>query len=567
MNGITWFNSWYQTQPDLYTSYAKNVANYSALNSGYFRWKLYNFQQFLEQIWVGPYCTLTNFFYFLISVLLMYVLAWTLDLHAKKNNSWSLFAEISVSSYTRMALHAITVFYLLGLLNVSLSTRGYTMPVGFDSWIYPLKEIVPIHLGLGIDGLSIAFGLLTWYIFTLCEKWIRNKNITQQIEFMLAFVISQISIYLCFFTTDLMLFFIGFELASIPMFWMILRHGSRERKQIAAIYFILYTLLSSVFLFVPILSLMVNFGTTEIYNLNILIKDNCSDFEQLVYAYCLFIGFGVKVPIVPLHYWLTEAHVEAPTVGSVLLAALVLKLGGYGLIKFLMFLFPKVCADFNLHIQNLALISAIYAAWVALRQDDIKRIIAYSSISHMNFSLVALFSMTLPGLLAGIGLMVGHGFVAAGLFSMVGTLYDRIRTRLTIGLNGIARGMPKLAAVATLLVLANFGFPLTVNFVGEQIALMSLAEQSVKLMIFLSSSIVLTVAFSLWFLNRTQFGTLQVQYKSKTSDISMIDLTEAEFRTMKYLCLIVVVLGIYPELYLDLIRDDSTFILSWILSN
>jgi len=563
MNGITWFNFWYQTHPNLYNS----IDKISALNSGYFRWRLYNFQQFLEQIWVGPYCTLNNFFYFLISVLLVYVTAWILDLRAKNNNSWSLFAEVCVSPYTRALLHATTLFYILGLLSTSLNTRGYTMPVGFDSWIYPLKEIVPINLGLGTDGLSIAFGLLTWYIFTLCEKWIRNKNITQQIEFMLAFIISQISIYICFFTTDLMLFFIGFELASIPMFWMILRHGSRERKQRAAIYFILYTLLSSVFLFVPILSLMVKFGTTEIYNLNILIKDNCTDFEQLIYAYCLFIGFGVKVPIVPLHYWLTEAHVEAPTVGSVLLAALVLKLGGYGLIKFLMFLFPKVCASFHLHVQNLALISAIYAAWVALRQDDIKRIIAYSSISHMNFSLVALFSMTLPGLLAGIGLMVGHGFVAAGLFSMVGTLYDRIRTRLTIGLNGISRAMPRLATVATLLVLANFGFPLTVNFVGEQIALMSLAEQSVKLMIFLSSSIILTVAFSLWFLNRTQFGTLQVQYKSNTSDIRMIDLTEAEFRTMKYLCLIIILLGIYPELYLDLIRDDSTFILSWILGN
>jgi len=557
MNGITKFNFWFQIE----------TAPVEVINSGYLNYRLYNIHQFLEQIWIGPYCNLNNFFYFLISVLLVYVLAWVLNLRAKNTESWSLFSEICVSSYARMTVHALTLFYLLGLFSVGLRTSGFTMPSSFDNWMYPLKDIVPIHLGLGIDGLSVAFGLLTWYIFILCEKWIRNKNVTQQIEFMLAFIVSQISIYLCFFTTDLMLFFIGFELASIPMFWMILRHGSRERKQRAAIYFILYTLLSSVFLFVPILSLMVNFGTTEIYSLNILIKENCSDFEQLIYAYCLFIGFGVKVPIVPLHYWLTEAHVEAPTVGSVLLAALVLKLGGYGLIKFLMFLFPKVCADFNLHIQNLALISAIYAAWVALRQDDIKRIIAYSSISHMNFSLVALFSMTLPGLLAGIGLMVGHGFVAAGLFSMVGTLYDRIRTRLTIGLNGIAKGMPKLAAVGTLLVLANFGFPLTVNFVGEQIALMSIAEQSVKLMIFLSSSIVLTVAFSLWFLNRTQFGTLQVQYKSNTAEISMIDLTEAEYRTMKTLCLIIVLLGIYPELYLDLIRDDSTFILSWILSN
>jgi len=488
MNGITNFIFWIQT----------DIIPTEILNSGYFNYRCFKFQQWLDQIWVYPYCTLNNFFYFLIGVAFIYVIAWLLQINAKKNNTWSLFAEFWISPYSRMLIHSLTLFYLLGLLRAGLQKSGHTMPTNFDSWLYPLNDVITINLGLGIDGLSVAFGLLTWYIFTLCEKWIRNKNTTQQIELMLSFVISQISIYLCFFTTDLMLFFIGFELASIPMFWMILRHGSRERKQRAAVYFILYTLLSSVFLFVPILSLMVQFQTTELYVLNSMIQQNCSEFEQLIYAYCLFIGFGVKVPIVPLHYWLTEAHVEAPTVGSVLLAALVLKLGGYGMVKFLMFLFPKVCADFNLHIQNLALISAIYAAWVALRQDDIKRIIAYSSISHMNFSLVALFSMTVPGLLAGIGLMIGHGFVAAGLFSMVGSLYDRIRTRLTIGLNGIAKGMPKLALVGTLLALSNFGFPLTVNFVGEQIALMSLAQQSVKLMIFLSLSIILTVAFSLW---------------------------------------------------------------------
>jgi len=557
MNGITNFIFWIQT----------DIIPTEILNSGYFNYRCYKFQQWLDQIWVYPYCNLNNFFYFLIGLSFIYVIAWLLQLKAKNNNTWSLFAEFWISPYSRMLIHSLTLFYLLGLLRVGLQKNGHTMPSNFDSWLYPLNDVISINLGLGIDGLSVAFGLLTWYIFTLCEKWIRNKNTTQQIELMLSFIISQISIYLCFFTTDLMLFFIGFELASIPMFWMILRHGSRERKQRAAVYFILYTLLSSVFLFVPILSLMVKFNTTELYALNVLIQNNCSEFEQLMYAYCLFIGFGVKVPIVPLHYWLTEAHVEAPTVGSVLLAALVLKLGGYGMVKFLMFLFPKVCADFNLHIQNLALISAIYAAWVALRQDDIKRIIAYSSISHMNFSLVALFSMTVPGLLAGIGLMIGHGFVAAGLFSMVGTLYDRIRTRLTIGLNGISKGMPKLALVGTLLVLSNFGFPLTVNFVGEQIALMSLAQQSTKLMIFLSFSIILTVAFSLWFLNRTQYGTLQVQYKSNSNDINMIDLTDTEFRTMKSLCFIIIILGIYPELYLDLIRDDTSFMLSWMLNN
>lgn len=461
-----------------------------------------------------------------------------------------------VSAYCRILINSINFCYFLALLIFfyldDLINSFRTLP----EWLAPFKGLLYISNTIAIDGISFVFCFLSWHIFNKCQQLIRHKTIESQFFFQTALLVTQFSIYLCFLANDLLLFFIGFELASIPMFWLITSSGSRDKKKRAAVFFLLYTLLSSIFLLTPIIYFLAVFQVTDVVLLSSITTEFLTYNQKLFFATCLFIGLAVKIPLVPLHIWLTEAHVEAPTIGSVILAALVLKLGGYGMIKFLFPLFPEICKEYHVIIQSIALMSSIYAAWLALRQTDMKRIIAYSSISHMSFGVISMFTMTNIGLLSGIGLMIGHGFIAAGLFTLAGLLYDRTGTRAVASLNGVTAILPRFGHLFLIFTLANFGFPLTVNFIGEQFALMSLPQQSIGLMLISSLAIILTLAFSLWLFNRINHGTLVYSWLDENEEPVLYDLNDSEFRILSSIAFYVIFFGLFPNIYFGFMRDD-----------
>ena len=262
-----------------------------------------------------------------------------------------------------------------------------------------------------------------------------------------------------------------------------------------------------------------------------------------------FASFAVKIPIVPLHIWLPEAHVEAPTAGSVILAGLLLKLGTYGLLRFSFPLFPQGTAYFTPLIYTIAIISVIYSSFTTLRQIDLKRIIAYSSVAHMNFSLLGLFSNTIQGIQGGLILMLSHGFVSSALFLSIGVLYDRYHTRILKYYSGLVLVMPVFISIFLLFTFANAALPGTCNFVGEILLFTGIFQDNVFITIFAATGIILSGAYSLWLFNRIAYGNLKVQHIKGFSDVS-----KREFHVLLPLVFLAVFLGIYPEVLFNKIH-------------
>ena len=401
-----------------------------------------------------------------------------------------------------------------------------------------------INYKVGIDGISILFIVLSTLITPLCIISV-NKTITTKLkEFLIAILIMESLMIGVFCSLDLVIFYLFFEGGLIPMFLIIGIWGG-TRRVYSAFKFFLFTLLGSVLMLIAIISIYWINGTTDIVELyNLGIGENYQNLLWLAF----FSSFAVKTPMWPFHTWLPDAHVEAPTAGSVLLAAILLKMAGYGFIRFSIGLFPIASENFVPLIYVLSLVAIVYTSLVALMQEDMKKLIAYSSVAHMGFVTLGIFTITQQGLEGGIVQMISHGLVSAALFLCVGVVYDRMHSRLIKTYGGLASIMPKYAVFFMVFTLAAVGLPGTSGFVGEFLILMGVFKKSFLVATIASLGVILAVAYMLWLYKRVIFGEL-----INKDLVKMLDLNKSEIFILTCLAIPTLFFGFYPEPLLNTI--------------
>ena len=402
-----------------------------------------------------------------------------------------------------------------------------------------------INYKVGIDGISILFIVLTTLITPLCIISVNQSINTKLKEFLIAILVMESLMIGVFCSLDLVIFYLFFEGGLIPMFLIIGIWGG-TRRVYSAFKFFLFTLLGSVLMLVAIISIYWITGTTDIVELNNLGVD--VKYQNLLWL-AFFSSFAVKTPMWPFHTWLPDAHVEAPTAGSVLLAAILLKMAGYGFIRFSIGLFPIASENFVPLIYTLSLIAIVYTSLVALMQDDMKKLIAYSSVAHMGFVTLGIFTMTQQGLEGSIVQMISHGLVSAALFLCVGVVYDRMHSRLIITYGGLVSAMPKYAILFMVFTLAAVGLPGTSGFVGEFLILMGVFQKSFLVAAIASLGVILGAAYMLWLYKRVIFGEL-----INKDLLKMLDLNKSEIFILISLAIPVLFFGFYPEPLLNTIE-------------
>ena len=410
-----------------------------------------------------------------------------------------------------------------------------------------------LNLTLGVDGISLFFLLLTTLLIPLCLLASWNSVGSNLKEFLIVFLILDFFLIGAFCVLDLLLFYIFFESVLIPMFLIVGIWGSRERKILAAYYFFLYTLLGSVVMLLSILYIYYQVGTTDYETL---LTFFFSELEQKLLWFTFFLAFASKVPMVPVHLWLPEAHVEAPTAGSVILAGILLKLGTYGFIRFSLPLFPKASFFFTPLVYTIATIGIIYTSFTAIRQTDFKRIIAYTSIAHMNLVILGIFSFNNVGIEGAILQSLSHGFVASALFLIIGVVYDRYRTRIVQYYGGLATVMPIYITIFLFFTIANISFPGTSSFVGEFLILAGSFKVNTTITFLGALGVIIGAAYSLWLFNRIAFGNVKIQYTQK-----FLDLNFKEFLIFFPLVLGTLVIGVYPNIFLNSIHMSVNYLI------
>ncbi|MFP3920654.1 MAG: NADH-quinone oxidoreductase subunit M [Dichotomicrobium sp.] len=400
---------------------------------------------------------------------------------------------------------------------------------------------------VGVDGISMLFVILTTFVMPLCilASWV---SITERVkEYMIAFLVLETLMIGVFCALDLVVFYLFFEGGLIPMFLIIGVWGG-QRRVYASLKFFLYTLLGSVLMLVAILVMYNEAGTTDIPTL--LNYDFPPGMQTWLWL-AFLASFAVKMPMWPVHTWLPDAHVEAPTAGSVVLAAILLKMGGYGFLRFSIPMFPIASADLAPLIFALSVIAIIYTSMVAFAQDDMKKLIAYSSVAHMGFVTMGVFTLTTQGVQGGIFQMLSHGIVSAALFLCVGVVYDRIHTREIAAYGGLADRMPLYAFCFMVFTMANVGLPGTSGFVGEFLALTGAFQINTWLAVFAALGVILSAVYALWLYRQIIFGVLE-----KPSLRAITDMTPREAAIMLPLVALTLLFGFYPSPLLDVTNQS-----------
>nr|BBD14149.1 NADH dehydrogenase subunit 4 [Ophirina amphinema] len=440
------------------------------------------------------------------------------------------------------------VFSLCAFLLSLLLWYNYDYTLGLVAFTYDHSWIgnSGFSLTMGVDGVSISLIALTTFLIPACIlcSWRSIRSSVK--EYYICFLVLDLLLVLVFSSLDLFLFYIFFEGVLIPMFLLIGIWGSSERRVYASYMLFLYTLAGSLLMLLAVIYIYLEVGTTNI--VEVLDYEFGLTIQKLLWV-CFFTSFAVKMPMVPFHIWLPEAHVEAPTAGSVLLAGVLLKLGGYGFYRMSIPLFPDATVYFAPFVLMLSVVAIVYASLTTLRQVDLKRVIAYSSVAHMGFVTLGMFSLNVHGIEGSILLMLSHGVVSSALFLCVGVLYDRHKTRIINYYGGLTRVMPMFSVAFLLFTMANISLPGTSSFVGEFLSLLGCYEVSTFMAFIASIGVVLGAGYSIWLYNRVCFGNLKIDYVNKFTDLS-----RREYLILLPFAIFTILFGIYPDLFLNLIH-------------
>ncbi len=460
----------------------------------------------------------------LVGALLIFIVRGE-DEAAKRNARW-------IALWTTLVTFAVSLVLLFGF---DPSNPDFQFVEKAD-W---LSSGITYHMG--VDGISLPFVILTTALLPFCivASW---KSIQVRVrEYMMAFLALETLMIGTFSALDIVLFYVFFEGGLIPMFLIIGVWGG-PRRVYASFKFFLYTLLGSVLMLLAIMALYWNAGTTDIPTLmQTAVPKTLQTWAWLAF----FASFAVKMPMWPVHTWLPDAHVEAPTAGSVILAAIMLKMGGYGFLRFSLPMFPLASHDFAPFVLTLSVIAIVYTSLVALVQEDIKKLIAYSSVAHMGYVTMGIFAGTTQGVAGGVFQMVSHGVVSGALFLCVGVIYDRLHTREIAAYGGLVNKMPLYAFVFMVFTMANVGLPGTSGFVGEFLTLLGTFKVSVETATFATLGVILSAAYALFLYRRVVFGPIKPALES------IKDLTAREQLILAPLVVLTILFGVWPNLVLD----------------
>ena len=410
-----------------------------------------------------------------------------------------------------------------------------------------------INYRVGIDGISILFVVLTAFITPICIVATYNSVTNRTKDFFIALLVMETMMLGVFCSLDLFIFYLFFEAGLIPMFLIVGIWGG-IRRVYAAFKFFLYTLFGSVFMLVAIIFIYLETGTTDIQTI---LSFNIDQKYQYWLWLGFFASFAVKTPMWPVHTWLPDAHVEAPTSGSVILAAILLKMAGYGFIRFSLGFFPIASAYFAPLIFALSIVAVIYTSLVALMQKDMKKLIAYSSVAHMGFVTIGIFAFNSQGIEGSIFQMISHGIVSAALFLCVGVVYDRMHTREISEYGGVVNTMPRYSVIFLVFILAGLGLPGTSGFVGEFLVLIGAFKANYLVAFFAATGVVLSACYSLWLYRRVIFGAVA------NDNVKLLkEINKTELATLLPLVFLTILLGVFPNIILDTISVSVENVIS-----
>ncbi len=458
--------------------------------------------------------------------------------------------EIVARNARAVALWTTTITFAVSLLiwlNFDNSTAAFQF-VEKTAWV-----ATGINYHMGVDGISMLFVILTTFLMPFCILASWEAIETRVKEYMIAFLVMETLMIGVFCALDLVLFYLFFEAGLIPMFLIIGIWGGKRRIY-ASFKFFLYTLLGSVLMLLAILYMYFTAGTTDIPSL---MKTGLFSAQAQTWLWlAFFASFAVKMPMWPVHTWLPDAHVEAPTAGSVILAGVLLKMGGYGFLRFSLPMFPLASEYFAPFVFALSVIAIVYASLVALVQEDMKKLIAYSSVAHMGFVTMGIFTFNTQGVEGAIFQMLSHGIVSGALFLCVGVVYDRLHTREIARYGGLVNNMPKYAFVFMLFTMANVGLPGTGGFVGELLTLVGAFQANTWVALIATSGVIFAAAYALWLYRRVVFGEL-----TKADLKNMLDLSPREIAIFAPLVVMTLWMGIYPAPFFDVIAASAKHLL------